>query len=113
LRLERQRLGQLPRDLDQGARDPFFIALGQRAAGAAGCDRERRKHRELTGECLGRGDADFRAVNIITGFFETKRERSLVEHRDITDLPSREITRPYPLNCLATALFGRAAYFII
>jgi hypothetical protein len=50
-------------------------------------------------------------VNTITGFFETKRGRSLVEHRDTTE--SREITRPYPAAG-ATALSGSAdAYFII
>ena len=51
----------MPRYLDQGAGEPFLVALGEHAAGAARRDRERRQRRELAGERLGRGDPDFRA----------------------------------------------------
>ena len=50
----------MPRYLDQGAGEPFLVALGKHAAGAARRDRERRQRRELAGERLGRGDPDFR-----------------------------------------------------
>ena len=61
LRLERERLVQMPRHLDQRVNQRLLVALGEHAAGAAGRDRQRRQRRQLAGKRLGRGDADFRS----------------------------------------------------
>ena len=59
-RLERERLGQVPRHFDKRAHEPLLVAPGEHAARAARGNRKRRQRRKLAGESLGRGDADFR-----------------------------------------------------
>ena len=42
-------------------RQRLFVIFGENAAGASGGDRQARERRQLAGEGLGRGDADFRS----------------------------------------------------
>ena len=61
LRLETQRLGHQPRQLDQRRHKLGFILLRQNLPVAARLDGERRQHRELAGERLGGRDPDLDA----------------------------------------------------
>ena len=60
LRLERQRLRHQARHLDQGMHQILLVLGRQMPARTAGGQRQTGEHRQLTGESLGRRDADFR-----------------------------------------------------
>ena len=59
--LEGEGLRHQSRHLDQGMHQRLLLVLGQNPARPAGGHRKTGQDRELTGERLGRGNADFRA----------------------------------------------------